>query len=129
MNEKIKRDAFLYMQGEEKEFAQCATCLQWTGSRCTIIGPTKEVGEDDSCGLYVLGEGYAGRENIVEAPQVTPQEVGFVSREVRCENCFYFDASHEVCLLFARLNKSFAADFDLDTKVAPLGCCNANQPK
>jgi hypothetical protein len=127
--EKITRDAFLYLdpQGPNTaEFAQCETCVMFTGDRCIIHGPDVEVDCDDSCGLYIHGPKKLG-----DAPikMVTPEESGLVDREVRCENCVYFDKTYSTCQLFEMLNRRFPKTFDLATRVNKLGCCNAQTPK
>lgn len=124
---KITRDAFLYLSPKEpkEQFAQCGTCMMFTGTGCTILGKTK-VTKDMSCGLYVHGKPspkLAGKEKSV----VTPKEAGLVNRAVRCENCRAFD--NGVCMLFKTLNESNPDLFQLDEKVDDYGCCNAQMPK
>ena len=124
---KIHRDAFLYLppKGNKEQFAQCGTCLMFTGTGCTILGKTK-VTKDMSCGLYVHGKPspkLAGKER----PVYTPQEAGLVNRAVRCENCRSFQDG--ICMLFKTLNESNPEIFQLEEKVDAYGCCNAQMPK
>lgn len=125
--EKITRDAFLYFdpKGDKKRFAQCATCMMWTGDKghtCTIIGQDFPVHGVDSCGVYVHGSNH---EDMIgkEMALVTPKEVGFYRGKVRCENCKYLPGK-ETCELYVLLNRMMPEIFDLDTKVDPHGCCN-----
>lgn len=134
---KIGRSAFLYLEpdekshGNHKEFAQCATCPLWTGKdhlTCVIHGKKLEVLGTDTCALYVNGKPMpemAGKEK----PYVTTEESGFEKRQVRCENCLYFQPVGGLCKLFFMLDSEFPDDFELGSKVAALGCCNANIPK
>lgn len=124
---KITRDAFLYLDPKlpRGAFAQCETCRMWTGKRCTILGPAVEVDAGDSCGLYVPGEpNTAGK--VMKS--LTPKEAGFVSRQVRCENCIAFDGKGK-CKLFMELNKKAPEFFNLTETVHRQGCCNAQQAK
>jgi hypothetical protein len=125
---KITRDAFLYLDPKppEDEFAQCGTCIMFIPDhdRCMIHGAKIKVDEDDSCGLYVHGVPRNGPPTAA----VTPKESGLVGRQVRCENCEHFNGK-DLCLLFKNLNRVLPDKFDLDTKVSPKGCCNAQIPK
>ena|SRR5215467_13703196 len=115
----LSRSTFLYLDPKppEETFAQCSTCRDWiTSGYCYIHRPTDEVPGSASCNLYVHGEPMASGTPI---GAVTPEESGLVDREVRCENCRWFDDDN--CALFEALNIS-------DTKVNAKGCCNANQP-
>lgn len=128
--EKIKRDAFLYMEpsGDNPKFAQCETCSFWTGPKhntCYILG--KDVDADDTCGLYTEGDpnpALAGN----ELASVSREEAGFADRQVRCENCVVFDGKGK-CLGYEAINKALPEHFDLDVNVKPQGCCNAQRPK
>ena len=127
-SKKVSRDAFLYMGPKEpkENFAQCSTCIQWTGKTCAIIGSDTEVTGDMSCGLYVHGE--PTKELLgKEKKSVTAEEAGLVKRKVQCKNCRSFDTAESTCLLFEALNK--LPYFDLDKKVDKNGCCNAQMPK
>lgn len=124
---KVKRDAFLYMDpgySRLAQFAQCATCRDWvTGDRrCVIHGRQVNVPGTASCGLYV--EGPPRPAGTPTYAWVTPAESGLVNRQVRCENCKYFDKP--VCALFRQLNSDRPDIFELDIKVDEHGCCNAN---
>jgi hypothetical protein len=128
--EKIKRDAFLYLEptGAGDEFAQCATCVMWSGpehNTCYYLG--KDVDADDSCGLYAPGKPnpeLAGN----ELGNVSREAAGFVDHPVRCENCMVFDGKGK-CLGYEAINKALPEHFDLDVNVKPKGCCNAQRPK
>lgn len=127
----IDRSAFLYMDhaGEKEDFAQCRSCRLWAGEdrqRCLIHSPTLRVGGDATCGLYVHGTPITNG-NIVTA--VSQEESGFEKREVRCENCVFFDAVASRCNLFDTLNCALPTLFSLDAKVDKHGCCNANTPR
>lgn len=133
MADKIKRDAFLYLepQGQSTgKFAQCASCAMWTGDNgltCTIHGKDVEVSGGMSCGLYVPG---APHTDMVgkEMEAVTPQESGLIDAETRCENCRHFEYQENECELFDELNESHPDKFELDETVSPKGCCNAFMP-
>ncbi len=125
--EKVQRDAFIYLDPKppQDKFAQCGTCMMFTGSSCTILGKDKKVDAGDSCALYVHGKPQPKMKGK-EHKSVTPEEAGFVEGEqVRCENCVYGDKSRGVCKLFEKLNREMPADFDLKEKIHPKGCCNA----
>ena len=128
---KLGRDAFLYLDprfAPKTRFAQCSTCRDWVTDdrRCVIHGPKITVRGTASCGLYVWGvpkpAGAATR------ALVTPEESGLVDREVRCENCTWFEDDGE-CGLYHLLNERLGETFDLDVKVDAHGCCNAQEPK
>lgn len=123
---KLDRSAFLYMdpKGTLGRFAQCGSCRDWVSGdrRCVIHGPKVTVPASASCGLYVYGQPQLAGTRT--RPIVTPEESGLVDREVRCENCKWFDS---VCNLFGILNKAKPEIFDLDPVVDPHGCCNAQQ--
>lgn len=119
----IKRDAFLYMEShdDDPDFAQCKTCCLMTpDNKCTILD--MRVAPGWTCGLYVPGA-YDGSE---VNPLVTAEEAGLFKGTVRCENCRY---GGDNCQLYERLNKSLPEQFDLDTKIKALACCNAFQGK
>jgi hypothetical protein len=127
----LDRSAFLYLspRGDKDLFAQCITCRDWVGgdAKCYIHGPNVDVPWTASCGLYVNGEPLpAGSETYAI---VTPIESGLVDREVRCENCKWFDyVEDSICGLFDLLNDALPDVFDLDIHVEEKGCCNAQQP-
>jgi hypothetical protein len=124
--EKIKRDAFLYLKGSGKDFAQCGTCWLFNPEkeRCAILGPEFEVDDDDACNFYLKGE---PQKDLKLVARVTPKNAGFVDRKVRCENCRFYDNNE--CKLYVRLNKELPDIFDLETKIDPRSCCNANLPR
>jgi hypothetical protein len=121
---KVTRDAFLYLdpKAPKESFAQCSTCvLMMPGTTtCAIHGPDLDV-KGASCGLYVHG---TPTDDQPQQKLVTPEESGFVRREVRCENCRFFEEG-DTCALFVKLNDALPEIFDLETKVADQGCCNA----
>jgi len=122
---KVHRDAFLYLDGEHPSFAQCGTCWLWDASkkRCNVLGDMF-VQATDSCGYWGRGP---YDPNVKNTKRFNPKEVGFVSRQVRCENCRFFGQG--TCGLFEKLNNAFSSIFELDTKVKARGCCNAQDPK
>lgn len=126
-NGKIGREAFLYLEGKDGDdkFAQCASCDMWNNKAetCAILGPGFFVDADDSCGLYIKGKPHDQPCDKI----YTPEEVGFVDRDVRCENCKY--GGDGECSLFKMLNDKFPDEFELDTKIKPYGCCNAQTRK
>jgi hypothetical protein len=127
---KLQRDAFLYLEPkdkkDEKAFAQCGTCSMFvTKGLCTILGPDVPIKASDSCGLYVEGEPLQDGKTVAS---VTPEEAGLVHRQVRCENCLYFDTDDSTCELFEKLNAEMPDCWTLDVDVSANGCCNANMP-
>ncbi len=155
MREKIDRSAFLFLEpGAGKPliiFAQCIDCRMFVGeeylaknidgSRCILHGSFVSVDGDDSCGLMVswptpdgapnvkVVKDHAGELNKMITGSVTPEESGLVSRQVRCENCFW-PSNKEVtkCGLYETLNKLLPNDFALDPNITPHACCNAQTP-
>ena len=125
--EKITREAFVYLdpKGDKKEFAQCSTCHHFTGTGCTLLGKTA-VAATMSCNFYLPGDTSPDKEGK-EKERLTPKQVGLVDRKVRCENCRSFE--NGTCLLYQALNQSHRNIFNLDEKVDPQGCCNAQMPK
>jgi hypothetical protein len=135
--EAITRNAFLYLEPREEknvdQHAQCATCAMFTGEEhetCTIHGPNERIVAGGSCGLYVEGDPMsdeAGHEMVL----VTKDESGYVERQVRCENCAVFELDGTACTLYDNLNamEHGLFRFELDSKVDPKGCCNAQTPK
>jgi hypothetical protein len=146
--EKITRDAFLYMAPvpPEQKFAQCEECrvfvprekLGSEAGRCVFHGAQLPISYDQSCGLFCpWPKGKKDSEVIAEhvkaiqagiAASVTPEESGLVSRQVRCENCEYFEKQKSLCGLYLLLNKMLPQIFNLDTRVEPYACCNAQTP-
>lgn len=124
--ERIKRDAFIYLSSTSKEFAQCGMCWLFNAEkeRCAILGPTFKVDDDDSCCLFVKGEPVKNQPIIA---RITPKNAGFVKRRVRCENCKFGDDNK--CKLYKMLNEKFPDVFDLDEKIEPRACCNAQTPR
>jgi len=123
--EKITRDAFLYMDSNTRDFAQCATCWLFHSekNRCSVLGPNVEVKPEYSCGYFGKGTS-ATRPPLKKL--FTPKEVGLVERKVRCENCTY---GGKTCSLYDALNKAMPDKFNLDASIHPKACCNAQTPK
>jgi hypothetical protein len=122
---KINRDAFIYLPGKDKEFAQCGTCWLFNAEkeRCAILGPDFKVDDDDSCNFYLKGD---HPKDLKLVKRVSPKNAGFVDRKVRCENCRY---GGDHCQLYQQLNSRLPDIFDLETKIESRACCNANTPK
>ena len=132
MSKPIQRDAFLYLEPKtskhRKNFAQCRDCMMWTGSKhniCTIHGKAVRVTGSMSCGLYVEGDPMPDHTEDA-MPLVSPRDSGLVDRPVRCENCAHANAADKTCEFYHELNEGDL--FDLDEKIDPKGCCNANTP-
>lgn len=140
--EKITRATFVYMPprppekgapvSTEEEFAQCETCIHFLGKvygdNCEWMSPVEDVDEDDSCCFYAPGK---AKEGAVPLSISSKEEMGFVSRKVRCENCCFFDPDtepREHCDFYTQLNLILPGLFDLDRYVEHLGCCNAQTP-
>lgn len=148
--EKITRATFLYMEPPDgyykpEAFANCETCRKWIPqvNKCIELGPKPVVTAGKSCGLYSqwpLGKPNPEviKNHLVELREaekkgatdfVTPEAAGLVNRQVRCENCYYFDQPDSDCELYEMLNEKFPEYFDLEEGVKPLACCNAQTPK
>lgn len=123
---KIKRDAFLFMAGKDKEFAQCGTCIHFLEgtNRCGLFDLNTEVFADSSCGLYVQGEFL----DIQPKDQVKPEVAGLVHRKVQCGNCNFFDNKESKCGMFKKFNAFFPDEYELDVKVKENDCCNLQEP-
>ena len=121
---KITRAAFVYLEPAhpQPQFAQCSTCRLYSPPFCSILGSVVPPGA--SCCLYVPG---APRPSTIE-PNLTPTSAGYVARQVRCENCKFFNSPNSKCGLFTTLNNHLSTYFSLDETVHPLGCCNAQEP-
>lgn len=145
---KITRDAFIYLEPASAElqdrFAQCKECRMWVpgyeGGGCIIHGSKQvPITASMSCALFVAWpEGTPDEEavknHLAELQKdipgaVTPEQSGLVNREVRCQNCAYFDDTKSVCGLFEKLNKAMPDIFDLKIQVSAYGCCNAQEPR
>ena len=118
--EKIDRSTFLYLEGEDDTFAQCGSCA-FGPDTCGLMGGAPVNPEIGTCCLYVPGE-FLGQ----PVSNLSKEEIGYVERPVRCENCRYF--SNGNCGLFQELNEAFPDQFDLNVKVQPYGCCNGQMP-
>jgi hypothetical protein len=123
MTDKIKRDAFLYIENPgTPQFAQCDTCWLFAREqkRCAILGYDLEVLAGDTCGYYFEG---TKPPELAIRKIATPEEVGFLKgTKVRCENCRFSDGE---CTLYKRLNQMFPEIFDLDPIINARGCCDA----
>lgn len=122
--DKIGRWAFIYLEakGDKDKFAQCSTCRHFLPGkeRCGIFDKDHKVVADASCGLYVLGTPTDDQELTAS---VTPEEAGYVVKQVRCENCsWYVDGE---CDLYKQLNAAMPDTFELGTDVDAKACCNA----
>lgn len=125
--QKADRSAFVYMNPREKHydnFAQCGSCMMFTGKTCTIHGPDISVGKSDSCALYVPGDPMPGEKGH-EMKSVTPEESGLYSGQVRCENCKFYKKGGQECGLYQALNEKVSGKFSLEERVHPKACCNA----
>lgn len=133
--EQITRSAFIFMKARgknKKQFAQCITCIHFLidQDRCYLQRETDEVDGDDSCGSYYPGNPTRGVD-VKPLGKSTPEELGFVSRQVRCEDCIFFDPTSEAekhCDFYTQLNRLLPAIFNLDRYVEDLDCCNAQTP-
>jgi len=127
------RSAFLYLEpsnrteGDPYQFAQCGTCQMWTGYHCAIHGRGVSVTEDMTCGFYMNGKPSVAGELLVKK-LVTSKESGLERRQVRCENCRYYDHKKSICKLYKFINDGAGGEVKLNIHVHPQGCCNANMP-
>src|SRR5882672_9127130 len=117
---KIKRDAFLYIDGKGFDTGQCSSCKLWVRDAdvCLIHGLHVKIKSSASCGLYVKGKPASA--GLAQA-LVTPEESGLVVRKVRCENCRFAWKGATVCGLYQSLTEHTPGIFDLDTKIEPQG--------
>lgn len=154
MVEKITRATFIYFPPRVPEIAednaQCGACRVWVpqhamptipGPRCVLHGSKMDADDDDSCGLMIPwptpdGQPVAqvvkdhARELMKGIPgSVTPEQSGFVKRRVQCHRCYWGRQSNTRCGLYELLNKLQPMVFDLDTKIEPHACCNAQTPR
>ena len=124
---KVKRDAFLYIDGKGPDTGQCSSCKLWVRDAdvCLIHGLHIKIKGGASCGLYVKGKPASA--GLAQA-LVTPEESGLVNRKVRCENCRFAHKGATVCGLYLVLNSEMPELFQLDGHIEPQGCCNAQMP-
>jgi hypothetical protein len=125
-SKRYTRDVFLYAEHGD---SQCGTCRWWTGpkkNRCAILGTRLKVDADDSCSMYVSG---APNPDQPIQESMTPAEAGFVTRKVQCQRCKSFDPDGFTCGFYTMLNDLAPDKFDLDERVAPMGCCTAQKAK
>lgn len=132
VSEKIQRDAFLFMKarGAKKKFAQCATCMHFIDDKglCFLMDEKTEIKPGKSCGQYSPGKNAT---SATPSKSTTPEEAGLVDRQVRCEDCMFFDAKTEArthCDFYTQLNEILPHVFDLDRYVGEYDCCNAQTP-
>jgi hypothetical protein len=125
---KIERSAFLYLEGANRDFAQCGTCYAYApdDKRCALFGPKVSVAPTDSCGFYLKAYG-SEAPALTTKNRVSPKDAGFYKGSVRCENCYYGGGGK--CGLYQELNKKLPDYFDLDINIEPRACCNAFTPK
>lgn len=123
IKEEHDRTSFVYMapKNPKGEFAQCGTCRSFMpeSQRCSLFSKGFKVVAEASCTLYAHGTPHEQE----FSNSTTPKEAGYVTGEVRCENCKWFLKGD--CTFFGMLNDKLPKEFDLDVKVDPKGCCNA----
>lgn len=131
IDDPITRATFLYLDPVKPagQFAQCGTCVHFLKEmgKCELVS-AKKVDDEDSCGLYAPGK---AEPETAPKSLVSPEDAGFVSRQVRCENCMFFDEKTEArahCDLYTQLNLMIPRIFGLDRYVDRRGCCNAQTP-
>ena len=131
VREKIKRNAFLYLEpdGDDEDFAQCEDCRMFLAEHglCSLHGKGVKIKPTMSCGFFTPGGPADESEMEHVSKAVTPEESGLVDREVRCENCISYSAGR--CQLYMMLNRMNPTNFDCDPKVKKLACCNGQRPK
>ena len=128
VSRKVGRDAFLCVGPKHgKTTGQCKACFLWIAGRdrCIIHGANDEIKGGASCGLYVQGTPGRGGEPM---GLVTPKGSGLVRRQVRCENCRFAKNGAEVCGLYVTMNNELPELYELDERIHPQGCCNAQLP-
>lgn len=125
---RLTRAAFVYEEPADDfpEFAECVSCRDYHAQarRCRILGPDFPVPPHATCAVYVRGP-----EDLDDAPSllVTPEEVNYSPLRPRCENCV--SAAGGRCQLYEALNRLLPSTFDLDPRIKPTGCCNAQRNK
>lgn len=121
------------------EFAQCEDCILWTGpdrERCGVHGAKLQITAEHTCNYYMHGHAPAFLRAALWhlARLITilkPSQSGLVHRQVRCENCRFFDTTgepHVHCDLYTQLNLQYPRLFHLDRYVKPKACCNFQNP-
>jgi hypothetical protein len=110
---------------------------------CVVIGSQDDVDGGykkglGSCGAYVLWpteDGLPDPAVVAEhakklsegAPgSATKEEVGYVERKVRCENCEY--GGQPKCQAYELLNKKVPEYFEEHRDIEPQACCNTQTP-
>jgi hypothetical protein len=89
-----------------------------------VRGP-KAIG---SCILYSPGPPTDVKPSEIVG-RYTPEEIGYVERPVRCENCIRLDEQRMKCGLFLKVNKELPEIFDCDPNVDKHDCCNGQEAK
>jgi len=151
---RITRDAFLFLtpaaDDQKADFAQCGPCRMFVpekylegklkGDRCIIHGSKQEVSAGMSCGFmcsWPTPDGSPVEEVIKDHAEelmkiipgsVTAKDSGLVDRKVQCHRCRFSEAKASKCVLYRALNQTFPEVFDLDEKITPNSCCNAQEP-
>ncbi len=152
---RITRDAFVFLtpksDKQKEDFAQCGPCRMFVpeeslsgkmdGDRCIVHGSKQKIGEYYSCGLFVSWPTSDGspvahvvkdhaKELLKIIPgSVTPKDSGLVDRRVQCHRCEFSEDGNTKCGLYSRLNQAMPEIFNLDEKITPNSCCNAQEPK
>lgn len=130
---KHKREAIGYLDPakDKNEFAQCSTCIQYTGTEhkhCLSHGKDVNILPTMSCNYYCPGKPNPELEPYI-TKSITPEQSGLVDRKVRCENCALYNPQGSHCELMETLNEKAPEFFDMNKHVDPKGCCNAQTPK
>jgi hypothetical protein len=109
---------------------------------CVVLGSQEAVdgGEDcGSCGEFAswptpdatpdpgVVKEHAGKLAEGAGGSASKEEVGYVERAVRCENCFY--GGNEKCGWYEELNEKLGDYFHEDRPIEPKACCNSQTPK
>jgi hypothetical protein len=142
----------------KEQFAQCIVCRMLVPEKempaegkhkkdcdlCVLVGSQHAVdgGKDrGSCGSYAMWptpDGMPDPDVVAEhakklasgAPgSASKEELGYVERPVRCENCFYVDGDEDECKLYELLNEKLPSWFNSDIRITPYSCCNTNTAK
>ena len=112
----------------EATFAQCASCTQFTGSRCLSFGPDDKVVPMGACNWYIYGQTCSETDVTDDCfAGGKPKDAGYVEADVRCANCSSFNPkkSRPHCELYEHLNKHLPDYYDLEESVRGSSCCNS----
>ena len=152
---RITRDTFLFLtphsDPQKEDFAQCEPCRMFVPDEylkgkidmdlCILHGSKVKVGEYFSCGFMApwptpngtpvkkVIEDHAAELLKIIPGSVTAKESGLVDRRVQCHRCRFAEDGAKICGLYKMLNKTFPNIFDLDEKITPNSCCNAQEPR